>query len=80
MTPEGNMMKKNEDWLIILVGGPLFGVLVDWKFETSPGLVLSIAVGLLVMSLIVGLRRLVGEQSWPRYLVVSFTAAPGGCH
>ena len=68
------MKKKNEDLLIILGGGPLFGVLVEMRFEQSPGLALSIAAGLLVMTMIVVLRRIVGEQSWPRFLAVAFTA------
>ena len=68
-------MKQNrDDWLIVLVGGPLFGALLHWKFEDSPGLVLSIATGFVVMGLIVVLRRVVGEQSWPRFLAVAFTA------
>ena len=58
------MKIARDDWLILLVGGPLFGVLAHWRFDDAPGPALSIAVGIVVMALIVGLRRLVGDRSW----------------
>ena len=66
------MTRKTEDRLIVLVGGPLFGVLFHWKFPEASSTFLAIAVGLVIMILVVALRRLLGDQTVPRFLVVSF--------
>lgn len=68
------MKKTTEDWLIVLVGGPLFGLLFRWKFPQSANVFAAIAVGVLVMILIVAMRRIFGDQTLPRFLLVSSAA------
>lgn len=68
------MKKTTEDWLIILVGGPLFGLLFRWKFPQSANVIAAIAVGVLMAILIVAMRRIFGDQTLPRFLLVSSAA------
>lgn len=60
---------SRDTWLTLLIG-PVFAILLVWKFPGSASFPVALGVGLVLALAVLGLRRGVGTHTTARFLLV----------